>query len=262
MALRINRRQVTREAYLQKCSGLAIAARPGTLSPQAMYLEKPRDVADLPGFFEGEVSVQDEAAQLAAQLLQAEPGERILDACAAPGGKTCHLLELQPELAEMVAMDVDPTRLSKVDENLQRLQLQATVVRGDASAPGPELTARPFDKILVDAPCSATGVIRRHPDVKLLRRAADIKQLADLQFRILQGLWPLLKPGGLLLYVTCSVLSEENGSVVERFLGHRRDAETRPIDDNWGERAGPGRQLLPTAGSHDGLFYCLLQRLG
>ena len=186
--------------------------------------------------------MQDEAAQLAAQLLQAAPGERILDACAAPGGKACHMLELQPQLAELVAMDADELRLEKVSENLQRLDLPATVLAGDARAPG-NLAAASFDRILVDAPCSASGVIRRHPDVKLLRRPGDIARLADAQLHILTGLWPLLRPGGTLLYATCSVLDEENQSLVARFLGQCQDAAALPLEQPWGE----SRRWTPAA---------------
>ena len=204
--------------------------------------------------------MQDEAAQLAAPLLQAAPGERILDACAAPGGKACHLLELQPELIELVAMDVDEARLQKVSQNLERLQLQATLLTGDARRPGASLEPASFDGMLVDAPCSATGVIRRHPDVKLLRRPEDIDQMARQQLEILQGLWPLLKPGGTLLYATCSVLAEENSTVVERFLAQCPDAAAVPLAASWGEAAGCGRQLLPSALAGDGLFYALLRK--
>ena len=183
------------------------------------------DVWELPGFTAGQVSVQDEAAQMAAVLLQAGAGERVLDACAAPGGKACHILELQPHLAELVAMDVDAVRLQKVSENLQRLGLEATLLTGDAAHPPAHLEPASFDRILVDAPCSASGVIRRHPDVKLLRRESDIAQLAEQQRSILQGLWPLLKAGGTLLYATCSILDEENSQVVRRFPGGQDDAE-------------------------------------
>ena len=204
--------------------------------------------------------MQDEAAQLAAQLLQAAPGERILDACAAPGGKACHVLELQPQLAELVAMDADELRLQKVSENLQRLNLPATVLAGNACKPPATLVAASFDRILVDAPCSATGVIRRHPDVKLLRRPGDIGAMAHVQLQILTGLWPLLKPGGTLLYATCSVLAEENHELIARFLSQCPDAGGLTLEQTWGEEAGVGRQLLPSPGGPDGLFYALLEK--
>jgi 16S rRNA (cytosine967-C5)-methyltransferase len=260
MVLRVNTGRVSREAYLEKLASQGIEASPGLLCGQAIYLSKPCDVAQLPGFADGEVSVQDEAAQLAAHLLQATPGERILDACAAPGGKACHVLELQPQLAELVAMDSDELRLQKILQNLQRLQLAATVVAGDACKPPATLATSSFDRILVDAPCSATGVIRRHPDVKLLRRATDIGPMADVQLQILTGLWPLLKPGGALLYATCSVLTEENSELIARFLGQCPDAGAVQLEETWGEASGDGRQLLPSPQGPDGLFYALLQK--
>ena len=258
MTLRIHCGRISRQDYLDKLASHGIEAWAGQLSPQAVYLARPRDVSELPGFADGEASVQDEAAQLAALLLEAAPGERILDACAAPGGKTCHLLELQPGVVEVVAMDVDEARLQKVSQNLQRLRLQASLLVGDARHPGASLDPASFDRILVDAPCSATGVIRRHPDVKLLRRAEDIEQLAGLQLQILQGLWPLLKPGGALLYATCSVLAQENTAVVERFLAQCPEAVAVPLEESWGQVAGLGRQLLPSALAADGLFYARL----
>ena len=260
MTLRVNTGRISRQAYLDSLAACGIEARAGQLSPYAVYLETPRDVAELPGFGAGEVSVQDEAAQLAAPLLQAAPGERILDACAAPGGKACHLLELQPQLAELVALDVDATRLQKVSQNLQRLGLQARLLAGDASKPGDLLAPASFDRILVDAPCSATGVIRRHPDVKLLRREKDIGQLARLQLGILQGLWPTLKPGGVLLYATCSVLAQENSEVIEQFLARQPDSTAVPLEVSWGEPSGCGRQLLPSPSGADGLFYAMLRK--
>jgi 16S rRNA (cytosine967-C5)-methyltransferase len=204
--------------------------------------------------------VQDEAAQMAAILLQAAGGERVLDACAAPGGKTCHILELQPDLGELVAMDNDAIRLHKVAQNLQRLRLDATMLTGDARHPPSELAPNSFDRILADAPCSASGVIRRHPDIKWLRRESDIAQLTALQGDILLGLWPLLKPGGTLLYATCSILAEENSQVVRRFLDRQVDAELLDTTIAWGKPADVGRQLLPCVGGNDGMYYALLSK--
>ena len=260
MTLRVNLRRSDRENYLQKLQTAGVDAAPGLLSPTAIYLAQPCDVSELPGFEQGEVSVQDEAAQLAAPLLQAGAGQRVLDACAAPGGKSCHLLELEPGLLELVAMDVDESRLGRVGENLQRLDLQARLLVADAAHPAGALAADLFDRILVDAPCSATGVIRRHPDIKLLRRPGDILSLAATQRQILEGLWPLLSPGGQLLYVTCSVLEEENSRVVESFIDSTDDATITDLDVAWGQQAGCGRQLLPAAGGPDGLFFALLQK--
>ena len=258
MTLRVNSRHLSREEYLTALTDQGIGARAGEISPQSIILTQPLDVLELPGFAAGQASVQDEAAQIAALLLQSAPGERVLDACAAPGGKTCHLLELQPQLAEVVAMDVDEQRLQKVSENLQRLGLAATLLVGDATRPPAQLEAASFDRILVDAPCSASGVIRRHPDVKLLRRETDIAPLADQQLRILQGLWPLLKAGGTLLYATCSVLDEENSQVVQRFLAAQEDAGICVDKVDWGEATRYGRQLLPSPTGTDGLFYARL----
>jgi 16S rRNA (cytosine967-C5)-methyltransferase len=262
MTLRVNTRRLSRQEYLDKLAASGIQATAGALGAQAVCLGQPRDVEELPGFTEGEVSVQDEAAQLAAMLLQAAPGERVLDACAAPGGKACHILELQPQLAELVAMDIDANRLQKVAENLQRLHLEATLLTADAGRMAAQLEAGSFDRILVDAPCSATGVIRRHPDVKLLRRQDDITTLADQQLQILRGLWPLLKVGGSLLYVTCSVLDEENSQLVQRFLNSCPDAESVPVTQSWGEPTAAGRQLLPSAQGSDGLYYAMLTKAG
>lgn len=260
LTLRTNTRQVSARDYLTCLHQMGVGATVGAISPYAIQLSQPMDVLDLPGFADGQVSIQDEAAQMAAILLQAAAGERVLDACAAPGGKTCHILELQPELAELVAMDIDATRLQRVAENLQRLHLHASLVAGDATHPPPGLTPCSFDRILADAPCSATGVVRRHPDIKLLRRESDIAQLATLQGRILQGLWPLLKPGGTLLYATCSILEEENSQVVRQFLSGQPDASLLETDVSWGKPADCGRQLLPHSSGSDGMYYALLRK--
>jgi 16S rRNA (cytosine967-C5)-methyltransferase len=258
MTLRVNSHHGSREDYLSALESHGIDGKAGSLSPHAIQLSQPVDVWALPGFAEGQVSVQDEAAQMAAFLLQAEAGERVLDACAAPGGKACHILELQPQLAELVTMDVDEHRLSKVSENLQRLHLKATLLTGDATQPPAQLDAASFDRILVDAPCSASGVIRRHPDVKLLRRENDITQFSGQQLSILKGLWPLLKVGGTLLYATCSILDEENSQVVGQFLATQDNAELSNAKVKWGEPVARGRQLLPSPDGADGLFYALL----
>ena len=262
MTLRVNRGQASRDDYISSLKAHGIAAKAGSLSKHAIQLAVPIDVWDLPEFSAGRVSVQDEAAQMAALLLQAGAGERVLDACAAPGGKTCHILELQPELAELVAMDIDELRLQKVSENLQRLNLKATLITGDAASPPAALEPASFDRILVDAPCSASGVIRRHPDVKLLRRESDIAPLADQQLCILRGLWPLLKSGGTLLYATCSILDEENSQVIQRFLTEEADAALSDTEMAGSEPVTSGRQLLPSSGGTDGLFYATLKKVG
>jgi 16S rRNA (cytosine967-C5)-methyltransferase len=262
MTLRVNSMRISRAEYLGELQDRDIEAAAGELCQQAVRLAQARDVTELPGFETGLVSVQDEAAQLAAELLAAGPGDRVLDACAAPGGKACHILELQPQLAQLVAMDTDQVRLAKVADNLQRLHLQADLLGGDAINPPDTLAAASFDRILVDAPCSASGVIRRHPDVKLLRRSSDILQLADQQLRILQGVWPLLRPGGRLLYATCSLLDEENSQVIRRFLAANPAAQFCPPTGEWGEATACGRQLLPSVEGPDGLFYALLEKPG
>ncbi|MDJ0877568.1 MAG: 16S rRNA (cytosine(967)-C(5))-methyltransferase RsmB [Halieaceae bacterium] len=260
MCLRVNRQHGNRADYLERLEAAGIEAGVCELVADGIRLAQAVDVNSLPGFADGDVSVQDEAAQLAAELLDAQAGERVLDACAAPGGKACHVLERQPQLEELVAMDRDPARLARVEDNLARLQLSAALLCADAAAPPEELTPGSFDRILVDAPCSGSGVIRRHPDIKLLRRPQDLAGLADQQLEILNGLWPLLKPGGRLLYVTCSVLPAENADVVARFLATHDDADSRSIEADWGETSGDGRQLLTTVAGWDGLYYAMLEK--
>jgi 16S rRNA (cytosine967-C5)-methyltransferase len=260
LTLRVNSLRLDREDYLRVLARHGIDARAGALAPQAVTLARAMDVQEVPGFIAGQVSVQDEAAQLAAPLLCAQPGERVLDACAAPGGKACHVLELQPQLGELVCMDIDRARLDRVEENLRRLDLHATLITGDASETPDQLEHASFDRILVDAPCSASGVIRRHPDVKVLRRASDIEGLAAAQGAILSGLWPLLKPGGVLLYATCSILGEENSQVVARFVAEHQGALPEAPTVGWGAQAGCGRQVLPDPDGPDGLFFALLRK--
>lgn len=260
MTLRVNSAKGNRESYLSRLEDAGIEATAGHISPHAIYLLRPVDVGELPGFAEGDVSVQDEAAQMAALLLDAQPGERVLDACAAPGGKTCHVLETQSQLGEMVAMDIDAARLEKVSENLTRLGLKAQLSCSDAATLEEQWDGGNFDRILVDAPCSASGVIRRHPDVKLLRRETDSAALGRRQLEILNGLWALLKPKGRLLYATCSILEEENSTVIAGFLDTAPDAELIQITADWGHGSAFGRQLLPSPGGPDGLFYALLTK--
>jgi 16S rRNA (cytosine967-C5)-methyltransferase len=220
----------------------------------------------LPGFADGGLSVQDAAAQLAVELLQARPGEHILDACAAPGGKTCHLLERLDGRCEVTALDVSEARLSRVRENLERLGLTAEVRAGDAETPAAWWDGRPFDRILLDVPCSATGVIRRHPDIKVLRRARDIPALARRQAALLRAAWGLLAPGGTLLYTSCSILRAENEAVVGPFLATTPEAAdaTAGLTRGWPQPPGagsPGHQLLPGQAGMDGFYYaCLVRR--
>lgn len=262
MTLRVNRRRGGVEAYRERLAAEGLAAAPHPHAPEALVLERPVDVAALPGFAAGEVSVQDAAAQLAAGLLAPQPGMRVLDACAAPGGKTAHLLEGWPELGELVAVDSDAGRLDRAAENLARLGLAARLVHADAARPEDWWDGRPFDRILLDAPCTATGVIRRHPDIKALRRPRDVEVLAARQARLLDALWPLLSPGGALLYATCSVLAAENSRQVSAFLLRHPDAAAPPLAVDWGRPAGVGRQILPGEADMDGFFYALLIKTG
>ena len=259
MSLRVNLSANSREAYLALLEQQGIVARPIAHVPSGVCLERPMDALQLPGFAEGRVSVQDGGAQLAAPLLDLKPGQQVLDACAAPGGKSGHILELQPDL-ELLAMDQDPQRLQRVTENLQRLGQTAQVQLGDAAAPGGDWSARHYDRILLDVPCSASGVIRRHPDIKLLRRAADIPALVALQGQILRAVWPLLKPGGRLVYATCSLFSDENEEQVQRFLEQTDSALEQRIEAAWGHARAVGRQTLPGEDTMDGFYYACLEK--
>jgi len=260
MTLRVNRRRGSRDEYMRMLTAAGWRATVAPHTGEGLILDQPLDVAHLPGFSEGWVSVQDGAAQLTAQLLDSQPGERILDACAAPGGKTGHLLELQPALAELVAVDDDATRMARVKENLERLGLQASLVVEDAGAVQRWWDGVPFDRILLDAPCSGSGVIRRHPDIKYLRRASDIAVLAADQQRLLTALWPLLRRGGMLLYVTCSVLPEEDELQVQSFLEAHDDACEEPLAVTWGVALRHGRLVLPGMDGMDGFYYASLKK--
>lgn len=259
LTLRLDAPNQSRDDYLRELADSGIGATPTPFSPFGVTLDEPMPVSNIPGFGEGRVSVQDEAAQLAAGLMALAPGQRILDACSAPGGKTCHILQSAPDLI-LTALDVDATRLQRVQENLSRLGLQATLKTGDAAQPSDWWDGNGFDRILLDAPCSATGIIRRHPDIKLLRTADDVKRLAVLQEQILRSLWPTLAPGGMLVYATCSVLPVENSHQIERFLATTDDAVEVPLDTDWGLPCTAGRQLLPKTAGHDGFFYAVLQK--
>jgi 16S rRNA (cytosine967-C5)-methyltransferase len=216
------------------------------------------DVTRLPGFAAGEFAVQDGAAQVAADLLDARPGQRVLDACAAPGGKACHLLE-RTELA-LTALDADASRLRRIGQNLDRLGLRAELLAGDASTPSAWWDGQPYDRILVDAPCSATGVLRRRPDVRLHRRESDIAALVAQQQRILHGLWPLLKPGGRLLYATCSLLRAENETTIQTFLATHTDAHPLSLALPEGQPGAVGWQISPGDGDLDGMYYAALEK--
>lgn len=258
MALRVNLARISRDSYLLQLSALGMVASAVSFCPSAVILVKPVTVDLLPGFAEGLVSVQDTAAQLAAGLLGVQAGHRVLDVCAAPGGKTAHILEHQPHTRELVAVDVDESRMQRVSDNLQRLRLSARLVVGDAANPKNWWDGQLFDRILLDAPCSALGVIRRHPDIKLLRRAEDIKPLQALQQNILRAAWQLLAPGGIMLYATCSILKQENEHQIDAFLADRSDAVELPIDAPWGYAASHGRQIMTGESAMDGFYYARL----
>jgi len=258
LTLRVNTRKISRSDYLDALSEAGHTANMCQYSQVGVQLEKPSDVIQLPGFEEGWFSVQDEAPQLCASLLELEAGHRVLDACAAPGGKTCHLLEAQD--VTVVAVELEERRIGRMRDNLFRMDLQAEILCADASEPDQWWNGQTFDRILLDAPCSATGVIRRNPDIKMLRSNEDILELAQLQLKLLNNLWPLLKPGGYLLYATCSVLRQENDRLVSRFLKQQPQAEHCAIDADWGIKLDVGRQLLPNPASHDGFYYAKLQK--
>lgn len=244
MALRVNRRRTTRGDYASRLAVSGISARP--VGDAGLALTRPVPVDRLPGFSDGLVSVQDPGAQRAAELLAPAPGSRVLDACAAPGGKTAHLLE-QADL-DLLALDLKPARCRRIEENLLRLGLTATVCAADCALPETWWDGRPFDAVIADVPCSASGVVRRHPDAKWLRRPEDIAGFAAAQARILEALWQVVRPGGKLLYATCSVFPGENAGQIERFLGNHPTA-----------RRCHEEQLLPDA-DHDGFYYCLLAK--
>ncbi|WP_411726298.1 16S rRNA (cytosine(967)-C(5))-methyltransferase RsmB [Methyloglobulus sp.] len=262
MVLRVNLAKTSRDLYLQMLMEQNLSAQAVSLCPAGIILDKPVPIEALPGFVEGWVSVQDSAAQLAAKLLAVQPGQRVLDVCAAPGGKTAHILEQQPNISELVAVDIDENRMRRVSDNLARLALQATLIVADATKPGDWWDGKPFDRILLDAPCSATGVIRRHPDIKLLRRVADIASITAMQKNILNAIWPLLTPGGILLYATCSVLKQENEKQMLEFLSAHDDAIELPATaDGWGIPGDYGRQILTGESSMDGFYYaCIVKQ--
>ena len=254
MWLRVNERRTTRDAYLVRLGAAGLGARPSAEIGTAVVLDEPQPVEALPGFAEGEVSVQDVAAQRAAGFLDLAPGQRVLDACAAPGGKTGHILESCPGLREIWALDRDRARLDKVRANLDRLGLEAKLVAGDATRPEEWWDGRAFDRILLDAPCSAVGVIRRHPDIKVLRRPEDVARAVVLQAELLRSLWRLLAPGGRLVYATCSVLKVENDAQIAAFRSSLDPADAA------GTEAASGCQTLPGDADGDGFYYACVQK--
>lgn len=267
MTLRVNLAQLSRAAYLEQLTADGIEAQAGSLADSAIYLAQGRAVSTLPGFSDGLISVQDEASQLIPGLLCAGDGQRILDACAAPGGKTCHVLETlardggEPET--LLALDIEARRLDRIGENLHRLRLSAPAVQlqaADSSEPQSWWDRKPFERILLDAPCSATGIIRRQPDIKVLRQAGDVTRLVALQHTLLRNLWSCLAPGGVMVYSTCSILRDENDRQIVRFLADTPDAEETPIAADWGVAPEAGRQLFPDQHGPDGFYFAVLRK--
>ncbi|MCX7116896.1 MAG: 16S rRNA (cytosine(967)-C(5))-methyltransferase RsmB [Legionellales bacterium] len=260
MSLRVNAQHFTAPLYIERLLKANISASCLKHAPSAILLKTPCNVHELPGFAEGDVSVQDEAGQLAVSLLSLKPGLRVLDACTAPGGKLCHILETESELATCVALDIDASRLNRVQENLTRIGLRAVLLNGDALNPKTWWDGLLFDRILLDAPCSATGVIRRHPDIKRLRTETEIQTVVETQHNLLQALWPLLAPNGLMVYATCSVIPEENELQIARFVASQPDCQCDMQEQPWGRNTGHGRQILPGEHGMDGFFYCRFRK--
>lgn len=261
LSCRVNAQKYTRDAYLSLLHDQEISASKIDFTTHGIVIDTPRDVHQLPEFASGALSVQDGAAQLAAILLDAAAGHRILDACAAPGGKTTHILEIQPKIEKLIAIDIDVNRMHHLQENLSRTENHAEIIIGDAAQPNKWWDGKLFDRILCDAPCSATGVIRRHPDIKLLRREMDIAQLIEQQWQLLNALWPLLKEGGILLYATCSALPAENNDLLKRFIATHDDAHEEIINTKWGIAQEVGRQILTGMHNMDGFYYAKIKKM-
>lgn len=260
LTLRVNQQQKTRNDYLKLLEQQNIDAELGQVAQQSIVLKQNVVVTHLPGFDEGWCMVQDEHAQLCAEILPNLDGKIVIDACAAPGGKTTHLLE-KFQIQQLIALDNDEQRLAKVDENLKRLQLQDKKVQLLVADATQWQANELVDCIVLDAPCSATGVIRRHPDIRLLRQSQDILQVVDLQKQILENMWKQLKKGGVMLYITCSILKAENEQQMDTFFTAHSDAVEIPIQANWGIKQKYGRQLLPKQAEGDGFYYCLIQKI-
>jgi 16S rRNA (cytosine967-C5)-methyltransferase len=259
LVLRVNQQVLTRDDYRQQLTAAGIDTSLPLLGQHSLVVNDRVRVETLPGYDAGHFSVQDSAAQLAAELLQPPAGCRVLDACAAPGGKTTHLLEQAPGL-ELLALDSDETRLQRIGDNLQRLKLRAELRCADATQLAQWWDGRGFDRVLLDAPCSGLGVLRRHPDIRRLRRASDIAALSALQQKLLSALWQTLLPGGRLVYATCSVLKSENEQTIATFLGDTSDAVEVPLQVSWGLSCSHGRQILPGQHDSDGFYYAILAK--
>ncbi len=262
MILRTNAVRTSRAELLEYINRAGLACHTADHCEQGLILDKAAEIHEIPGFEQGLFSVQDGAAQQAVPLLDLADGQRVLDACAAPGGKTCHILESAPRLREVVAIDVQPQRLARITDNLKRLGLTATTLNADMTEPGQWWDGDCFERVLLDAPCTASGVIRRHPDIKYLRAPADIARINSLQHKLLDSVWPLLAPGGKLVYVTCSVLRRENDETIGRFLQRTPTAVPEPIRASWGEATRFGRQILPGQHEFDGFYFARLVKDG
>jgi 16S rRNA (cytosine967-C5)-methyltransferase len=260
MSLRVNSLRYRREDYLALLRDAGIGAEACVYSPCGIRLDAACDISALPGFGEGACSVQDEASQLAAPLLQPAGREYILDSCAAPGGKTGHILELSATGTRLDAVEIDDHRLQRIRENIDRLQLSARLIHGDASQPSQWWNGEAYDAILLDAPCSASGVIRRHPDIKVLRQPGDLDKLHRLQVQLLHALWRCLRPGGSMVFTTCSVFEEENDRSVDALLQSFADARCEAIAEQWGTATRYGRQLLPCETGPDGFYFARLYK--
>lgn len=260
MHLRVNTRLISRNDYLTLLAEHGIAAHALDISTVGISLEKPVNVNRLPDFEGGKVSVQDGAAQLASELLDVQTGQRVLDACAAPGGKAAHILECHPNIDSLLLVEKSVPRAKRINENFKRLSVGATIKVGDATQPHSWWDGKPFQRILLDAPCSATGVIRRHPDIKLHRNPQQITQAAKIQGQMLEALWPLLDAGGKLLYATCSILAAENQDLIDGFLAKHADAQEVALVLAWAEQRSSGYQILPGTKGVDGFYYACLQK--
>jgi 16S rRNA (cytosine967-C5)-methyltransferase len=259
LTLRINGQKCQPDLYLQRLAELGLAAFQSPICHSAITLAHALPVQQIPGFSKGDVSIQDAAAQLTPLFAGKLQGRTVLDACAAPGGKTCHLLEVTTPRLSITSLDL-PERTRKIEENLTRLGLKANVIPGDATRPYEWWDRNPFDCIIVDAPCSATGVIRRHPDIRIHRLESDLINFSQRQLTLLRTLWPLLTPGGRLVYITCSIMPVENDDVIEKFVETTVDAQVKTIPLNAGIATDYGRQLLPQPGGADGFYYAALDR--
>ena len=260
MYLRVNQRHYKREEYLKKLKNAGIPADITIHSADGILLKKPVGVEKLPGFDKGDISIQELSAQLAAELLDLQPNQNVLDACAAPGGKSAHILEKEPKLKNFVAIEKDKIRAKKIYSTFKRLKLNGTIIINDVKNTNDWWDGEKFDRILFDAPCSATGVIRRNPDIKILRTAKDVIEINKVQMKIIETLWSLLKNNGLLLYATCSILKIENANIIKEFMKKHPECKIKSITSKWGLETNYGKQILSGQDNMDGFFYACLSK--